>query len=289
MASARAPSVGAWRVIVVEDADRMTERTANVLLKAIEEPPPRTVWLLAAPSPLDVLVTIRSRCRPVRLRIPTVDAVAELLVNAHGLEPDAARIAAMAAQCHIGVARRLATDSTARAQRDRALALPEAASSVGGGVVAIAELVDGAKAEAERAGQQHEESHRTSLHRAHGIREGEKPPQTVRTQIDQALKSTRDDARRRATRHQRDILDRALLDLLSFYRDVLAVQYRSDLDLVNASHAKSVREAAATSSVEATLRRIDAVTQARERLGAAVAPALALEAMAVGLTLAGEE
>jgi DNA polymerase-3 subunit delta' len=284
--SSRAPSVGTWRVIIVEDADRMTERTSNVLLKAIEEPPARTVWLLSAPSPGDVIVTIRSRCRPVALRIPSVEAVAGLLTSADGVDPDAARIAAMAAQCHVGIARRLATDPAARAGRDKALALPEASGSVGGAVIAAGELVDAAKAEAERTSKEHESTHRAEVYRAYGLREEDSPPSQVKAQIDQALKGTKDDARRRATRHQRDVLDRALLDLLSYYRDVLSVQERAGLDLINASHTEQILQTAATSTVTTTLRRVDVVSEARARLAGGAAPALAIEAMAVGLALA---
>ncbi|MCC7128601.1 MAG: AAA family ATPase, partial [Microbacteriaceae bacterium] len=64
------PSVSRFRVVVIEDADRMTERTSNVLLKALEEPPPRTIWILCAPSEADLIPTIRSRVRTVRLKIP---------------------------------------------------------------------------------------------------------------------------------------------------------------------------------------------------------------------------
>jgi DNA polymerase-3 subunit delta' len=287
-AASRAPSVGQWRVIVVEDADRMTERTSNVLLKAIEEPPARTVWLLSAPSPMDVIVTIRSRCRQVALRIPSVEAVADLLVRTEGVDPASAREAAMAAQCHIGIARRLATDPEAKAQRDRVLTLPELAGSVGGAVIAAGELVSGAKVEAERVAHEREDSQRASLYRAFGVAEGDKPPPAVRSQIDQALKGSKDDTKRRATRFQRDVLDRALLDLLSYYRDVLSVQEHSGVDLVNASHLEQIARTAETSTAASTLRRVDAIAEARDRLAGNVAPALAIEAMAVGLALAGE-
>ncbi|MDR1151987.1 MAG: DNA polymerase III subunit delta' [Bifidobacteriaceae bacterium] len=288
-AASRAPSVGRWRVVVVEDADRMTERTSNVLLKAIEEPPARTVWLLSAPSPRDVIVTIRSRCRPVALGIPSVQAVAGLLERMDGVEPDQAREAAMAAQCHVGIARRLATDRQARDQRERVLMLPGRATSVGGAVIAAGELVDLAKGEAERVGRQRDDEHKAQLYRAHGLDEADRPPQAIRSQIDQALKGSKDEAKRRATRFQRDTLDRALLDLLSFYRDVLAVQERSGVDLINASHGAEVAQVAQTSTVEVTLRRVDAIAEARERLAGNVAPALAIEAMAVGLALAAGE
>jgi DNA polymerase-3 subunit delta' len=274
--------------VIVEDGDRMTERTSNVLLKAIEEPPPRTVWVLTAPSPRDVIVTIRSRCRPITLRIPSVEAVAALLEQTDHVEPDVARWAAQAAQCHIGIARRLATDPDARAQRERVLAIPARATSVGGAVIAAGELVEAAKAEAERVGQAQEAARKSELHRAYGVAEDEKAAPVVRGQIDQALKGSPQDAKRRATRFQRDVLDRALLDLLSFYRDVLSAQERSGVDLVNSTHADEIARTGETTDAATTLRRIEVIGEARERLAGNVAPALAIEAMAVGLALAGD-
>jgi len=140
----RRPWTGRWRVILVEDADRMAERTTNVLLKSIEEPPPQTVWLLCTPSADDVLPTIRSRCRLVTLRIPPADAVAELLVRRDGADPELAARAARASQSHIGLARHLATDADAWDRRRRLLLAPVSLRSVGDAVLAAASLVEAA-------------------------------------------------------------------------------------------------------------------------------------------------
>ncbi|MFB9837804.1 DNA polymerase III subunit delta', partial [Actinoallomurus acaciae] len=121
--AASSPTGGRWRVVLFEDADRSTEQAANALLKAIEEPPARTVWLLCAPSPDDLVVTIRSRCRLVTLRTPPADAVADVLVLRDGIDPDVAAEASRAAQGHIGRARRLATDEEARRRRAEVLAV----------------------------------------------------------------------------------------------------------------------------------------------------------------------
>jgi DNA polymerase-3 subunit delta' len=285
-AAARRPQAGRWRIVIVEDADRMTERTSNVLLKSIEEPPDHTVWLLAAPSPRDVIVTIRSRCRPVGLRIPPVDAVARLLVERDGIAPEKARAAAMAAQCHIGMARRLATDPEARARRAKVLEIPSQAASVGTAVIAAGELVDLAKKEAEQRSKDREVADAASVRRAYGLGEGEEPPAKLRAYLNQH-KTDDGEARRRTTRWQRDVLDRAMVDLLSFYRDVLSVQARSGVELVNATHTELVMDVAETSTIATTLRRVAVITQARERLAANVAPAIAVEAMTVGIALAG--
>jgi DNA polymerase-3 subunit delta' len=285
--AARKPSQGQWRVIIVEDADRMVERTSNVLLKAIEEPPDHTVWVLSAPSPRDVIVTVRSRCRPVSLRIPPVEGVTRLLVDQDGIDEDAARSAAMAAQCHIGMARRLATDPSARERRDLVLGIPRAASSVGGAVIAAGEVVDMAKAEAESRSKEREEQAAAATRRAHGLGEegAAAVPARLRSHLG-PLKADRDEVKRRTTRWQRDVLDRAMVDLLAFYRDVLSVQQGSGIDLINASHADEVARVAGTTSIAATLRSVDVIAEARLRLSGNVAPALALEGMAVGIALA---
>ena len=275
----RAPSQGRWRVIIVEDADRMVERTSNVLLKAIEEPPPRTVWLLCAPSPQDVVTTIRSRCRSVVLRVPPVADVAALLVARDGVDPQVADVAARAAQSHVGLARRLARDPEARERRGRSLQLAAAIRGVGDAVLAAADLVEVAAADAKAATADRDAAERTALLRTLGAEDGQALPPTLRAQVRQL----EEDQKRRATRAQRDVLDRALVDLLSMYRDVLVVQLGAGVDLVNVAEEAEVRRLAAESTAEQTIRRMDAIGEARERLAGNVAPLLAMEAMAVAL------
>ncbi|MEN5074204.1 DNA polymerase III subunit delta' [Isoptericola cucumis] len=277
--ASRTPSTGRFRVIVVEDADRMAERTTNVLLKAIEEPPPHTVWVLCAPSAQDVLPTIRSRCRGVVLRVPPAGDVADLLVRRDGVEPDVALAAARAAQSHVGLARRLARDPDARRRRDATLDVARRIRGVGDAVLAAGELVDVAKAEAVAAAAERDAVERAELMRGLGVQEGDTLPPRLRSQV----KQLEDDQKRRATRHQRDVLDRAMVDLLSLYRDVLVVQLGAEVELVNTQHAAAVRTLAADSTPEQTVRRMDAIGTARERLEGNVAPLLALEAMTVAL------
>ena len=275
----RAPSQGRWRVIVLEDADRMVERTSNVLLKAIEEPPPRTVWLLCAPSPQDVVVTIRSRCRGVALRIPPVADVAALLVARDVVDPVVADIAARAAQSHIGLARRLARDPGARERRAQTLHLAAGIRGVGDAVLAAGDLVDVATAESKAATEDRDAAEKRSLLHTLGAESAQTLPPSVRAQVRQL----EEDQKRRATRAQRDVLDRALLDLLSLYRDVLVVQLGAGVDLVNAAQEGDVRRLAAESTPEQTLRRMEAIGEARTRIAGNVAPLLAMEAMAVAL------
>ncbi|MCC2336307.1 DNA polymerase III subunit delta' [Cellulomonas wangsupingiae] len=275
----RSPSQGRWRVIVVEDADRFNDQSANVLLKAVEEPPPRTVWLLCAPSPEDVLVTIRSRSRSVALRVPPVDAVVELLVRRDGADPHVAQVAARAAQSHIGIARRLARDPQARAARASVLSLASRVRGVGDAVLAAGELVETAQADAKAATEERDAAERNELLRGMGAEGANTLPPSLRAQVRQL----EEEQKRRATRAQRDVLDRAMVDLLSLYRDVLVVQLGADVDLVNVEQEGEVRALAAGSTPEQTLRRMDAVGQARTRLAGNVAPLLAVEAMAIAL------
>ncbi|MBI9116015.1 DNA polymerase III subunit delta' [Sanguibacter suaedae] len=277
--ASRAPSQGRFRVVLVEDADRMAERTTNVLLKAIEEPPPRTVWLLCAPSPQDVMVTIRSRCRAVSLRVPPVDAVAALLVSRDGVDPDVAQACARAAQSHIGLARRLARDAGARQRRTSVLAIARRIRGVPDAVVAAGELVEVAQAEAKAATEERDATEKAELLRSLGAEAGQTLPPSLRSQV----KQLEDDQKRRATRRQRDVLDRSMLDLLSLYRDVLVVQLGADVDLVNVELDETVRSLAEESTAEQTVRRMDAIGVARTRLAGNVSPVLALEAMAVAL------
>jgi DNA polymerase III subunit delta' len=273
------PSLGRWRVLVVEDADRLNDTSGNLLLKAVEEPPPRTVWLLCAPSPDDVLITIRSRCRHVGLRVPPVRNVAELLVRRHGVDPAVAAFAARAAGSHVGVARRLALDEGARIRRREVLKLPSALSTVGTAVLAAAELVSVAAEEAKDATAERDAAERAALLHSLGAKGVGTLPPAVRAQV----KQLEENQKRRATRAQRDVLDRSLVDLLSLYRDVLVVQLGADVELVNAELGDEVQRLARSSPADVTVRRMDAIGVARERISANVAPLLAVEALMVEL------
>jgi DNA polymerase III subunit delta' len=278
--AALAPTRGRWQVTIVEDADRFTEQALNALLKALEEPPPRGVWLLCAPSVEDLLPTIRSRCRLVTLRIPPTEAVARHLER-EGVAPEVARFAARAAQGHIGRARRLAVDSEAARRRRDVLELPMELATIGGCFAAAERLVTAAKEEATAVSGALDGDEKAALREALGDIGGRgvaKP-----RGIAGALSDLEKRQRSRATRTQRDALDRALVDLAAFYRDVLIVQLGASVDLVNADLDRPLSRLAATSTPEATLRRIEAVLEAREAIDANVAPLLAVEAMAVAL------
>ncbi|SCK45656.1 DNA polymerase-3 subunit delta' [Streptomyces sp. WMMB 714] len=273
------PAGGRWQVIVLEDADRLTEGAGNVLLKAVEEPAPRTVWLLCAPSTEDVLPTIRSRCRHLALRTPPVDAVADLLMRRDGIEPEMASYAARATQGHIGRARRLATDDRARRRRAAVLRMPQRVADVGGALKAAQELIDAAAEDAKEVSEELDERETEELRAALGAEGKSRMPRGTAG----VMKDLQDKQKRRATRTQRDSLDLALTDLTGFYRDVLARQLGSGVALSNEEAAAAVAELASNSRPEQTLRRIEAVLACREALERNVAPLLAVEAMAMTL------
>lgn len=273
------PGSGAWRVVIVEDADRMAERTTNVLLKAIEEPPPFTVWMLCTPSPEDVMTTIRSRCRDVALAVPPASDVAALLVRRDGVAPEEALRAARAAQSHVGRARALATDSAVRRERDLLIGEALAIRGTADAVLAAHRVHAQAVAAAKKATGDRFEREEAELKRTLGIGEGARIPPAARAQ----LRELAENQKRRTTRAQRDELDRAMIDLLSLYRDVLTVQLGAGVDLVNQDFDEGIRAVAAESDPGQSVRRMDAIAQARTRLGGNVAPLLVLEAMMVAL------
>lgn len=278
--AALAPTRGRWQVTIVEDADRFTEQALNALLKSIEEPPPRAVWLLCAPSAEDLLPTIRSRCRLVTLRIPRVDELADHLAG-EGVDRAVAAFAARAAQSHVGRARRLARDPDAQRRRREVLEVPAQVATVGGCFTAAANLVDAARDDAAAVVESLDAAETTALKEALGDigGRGRSRPRGAAG----ALSDLEKRQRSRATRTQRDSLDRALLDLAAFYRDVLVVQLGADVELVNVDLAATVQRLAQASTPEATLRRIEAVLACREAVDLNVAPLLAVEAMALGL------
>ena len=284
--AAGSPVRGRWKVTVVEDADRLTESALNVLLKSIEEPPPRGVWLLCAPSAEDLLPTIRSRCRLVGLRTPSAHAVADVLTRRDGVDPAVAAFAAQAAQGHVGRARRLARDEGARNRRREVLSVPGDVRSVPACFVAAANLVDAAKEEATATIAELDEQETAALEAAlGGGTAGKGRPRGTAG----AFRELEDRQKSRATRLQRDALDRALTDLASYYRDVLLLQLgrgQAPVSLVNADQAPALARLAESSSPESTLRRLEAILECGRAIDANVAPQLAVEAMALAL-LAG--
>ncbi|MCX4882544.1 MULTISPECIES: DNA polymerase III subunit delta' [unclassified Streptomyces] len=273
------PANGRWQVILVEDAERLNEKSANAVLKAVEEPAPRTVWMLCAPSVEDVLPTIRSRCRHLSLLTPSVDAVADMLVRREGIEPPVAAIAARATQGHVDRARRLATDPAARERRAAVLKLPLRVAEIGSALRAAQELVDAAAEDARQLAEERDGRETEELKAAMGASQGGRMPRGTAG----VMKDLEDKQKRRRTRTQRDSLDLALTDLTGFYRDILALQLGSRVAIANVDAEDALERLARETSPESTLRRIEAIAACSDALDRNVAPLLAVEAMAMAL------
>ncbi|MBX7431246.1 DNA polymerase III subunit delta' [Mycobacterium sp. Y57] len=290
--ASRRPGTGRWQVVVVEDADRLTEGAANALLKVVEEPPPSTVFLLCAPSvdPEDIAITLRSRCRHVALVTPSVDAIARVLVDSDGLTEQDAAWAASVSGGHVGRARRLATDEQARQRRQRALGLAREAATPSRAFAAAEELVAAAEAEAKALTEDRNEAEAEELRTALGAGgTGKGTAGTMRGSTG-ALKDLERRQKSRQTRASRDALDRALIDLATYFRDALLVA--SGAGGVSANHpdmADKVAALAAHASPEKLLRCIEAVLECREALAVNVKPKFAVDAMVgtVGQALRG--
>lgn len=283
--AASTPTSGRWQVLVITDADRLTEAASNALLKAVEEPPPRTVFLLCTPSthPDDISVTIRSRCRVVALRQPAVDAVAAALAEREGVAPEVAAWAAAAAQGHVERARRLAADPQARQRRETVLGLPRKLTGIGACFDAAAALIEAAEAEAAAVVAGIDAAERAALETALGAGgTGRGAAGAFRGAAGQ-LKDLEKRQKSRATRAQRDALDRALVDLAGFYRDVLAIRFGADVTPVHTDYTALAEAAAARWSSESVLRRLEAVLACRTAIDSNVKPRVAVETMMLAL------
>lgn len=271
-----APSVGGWRVVVMEDADRLTESAANALLKAIEEPGARTVWLLCAPTLFDVLPTIRSRARHLQLRTPSSADVAQVLISRDGISPAMADFASRVSQGHIGRARHLASDESNRSRRNTIMNLPFTITDISSAFAAAATLVELATAEANAQSDARSEKESQEL----GLAWGQGATgRGMATGGAKALKELEKEQKSRATRMVRDSLDGALLDLATLYRDVLMVQSFHADSLINKEFAEKIEKLASQKSPEKILEKIDAIMQARTNLSFNAAPLLTVEAL----------
>jgi DNA polymerase-3 subunit delta' len=275
--SYRSPVASPWRIIIIEDSDRMAERTSNVLLKALEEPAARTIWILCAPSEADVIPTIRSRVRSVRLGVPPIADIAAMLVARDGVDPAIAEQSARHAQSHIGMARRLATSPEARDRRARSLELVLGIQAVSAAVMAAAEIVTLATDDATAYTEARDESERAEFLHSLGLAPGEAVPIGLRPQV----KNLEENQKRRATRSLRDGVDRVLTDLESLYRDILVVALGGEVSLTNPEFADGITQWLSRHDAAHAMRILDAIEVARGRIERNVTPLLSLEALFV--------
>jgi DNA polymerase-3 subunit delta' len=271
-----APSMGGWRVVVMEDADRLTESAANAMLKAIEEPGTRTVWLLCAPTLHDVLPTIRSRCRHIQLHTPSDNAVAQVLINRDGITPAMAQFAARVSQGHIGRAKYLALNESVRSTRTTIMNLPLQLNSLAAAFKAGQTLVDLATNQANESAGARDEREIAALQEAYG--KGA-TGRGMATGAAKAVKELEKEQKSRATRMVRDSIDGALLDIATFYRDVMMVQSGSVEAIINTDMADAIHAYAAKHPKHTTVDKMSAIMDARISLSHNAAPLLTCEAL----------
>jgi len=271
-----APSMGGWRVVVMEDADRLTESAANALLKAIEEPGTRTVWLLCAPTLHDLLPTIRSRCRHLQLRTPSLQAVTQVLINRDNIAPGMADFAARVSQGHIGRAKYLATNETVRSNRKLIMQLPLQLGSLAAAFQAAQTLVDLATQEANTSSEERDEREIEKLQEAYG--KGA-TGRGMATGGAKAVKELEKEQKSRSTRMVRDSIDGALLDIATFYRDVMMVQSGNTESMINTDMREKVESYAASHPSHSTILKITAIMDARTNMAQNAAPLVTCEAL----------
>jgi len=284
--AAMLPSLGQWNIIILEDADRLTTEAGNALLKAIEEPARLTMWILCAPSSKDVLITIKSRCRIVSLRTPPADEIAELLIKRDGIDKAMAHFAAHASLGHVGRAKLLATDEQVRERRSLVLQVPFELKDLPSCFAAAQRLVDAATEDADIATNEMDEKELDNLLRAYGQGAEGVSKTKVQRLASGAKKELEEGQKKRYKRITRDRLDLTLQELAAFYRDVLVLQTGADLELFHTEMKGSLQRFADSSSINSSIKRLDAVEATRRMLNSEAAPLLVLESMTVQLARA---
>ena len=277
--SEQMPATAPWRIIIIEDVDRMLERTTNVLLKEIEEPAEHCIWLLCAPSAQDVLPTIRSRTRIVNLAVPSASAVAEFLTSTTNVEPKIAQRAARLAEGHIGIAKLYATDKQVMTDRDELVVGVLNLARASDAVLLAGNLIDNAKAQAEVDASRTAADQEAEFRRINGLEPGERIPPKLRGAFNQIAK--KDDLKRLTTRRTRDVLDRALNSIASIYRDVAVLQNNAEdsVGLINLENRSAITELSVRLDRAGAVARLDEVAHARKRLAGNGNPLLVFESL----------
>lgn len=277
--SEQMPATAPWRIIIIEDVDRMLERTTNVLLKEIEEPAEHCIWLLCAPSAQDVLPTIRSRTRIVNLAVPSTQAVAGFLTSPTNVEPKVAQRAARLAEGHIGIAKLYATDERVMSDRDELVVGVLNLARASDAVLLAGNLIDNAKAQAEADANRITAGQEAEFRRINGLAPSDRIPPKLRGAFNQIAK--KDDVKRLVTRRTRDVLDRALNSIASIYRDVAVLQNNAEdsVGLINLENRSSITELSVRLNRAGAVTRLDEVAHARKRLAGNGNPLLVFESL----------
>lgn len=278
-ASEQMPATAPWRIIIIEDVDRMLERTTNVLLKEIEEPAEHCIWLLCTPSAQDVLPTIRSRTRIVNLAVPSTQAVAGFLTSTTNVEPKVAQRAARLAEGHIGIAKLYATDEQVMTDRDELVVGVLNLARASDAVLLAGSLIDNAKAQAEADASRITAGREAEFRRINGLAPNDRIPPKLRGAFNQIAK--KDDVKRLVTRRTRDVLDRALNSIASIYRDVAVLQNNAEdsVGLINLENRSPITELSVRLNRAGAVTRLDEVAHARKRLAGNGNPLLVFESL----------
>lgn len=286
--AARLPTVAPWRVIIIENADRLHPRAADVLLKTVEEPPERTVIIMCAPStdPRDFSQTLRSRCRHLYVPSPSEDEIVRILVDEEGATEHDARLAATASLRHVGRARLLVRTPEVQKRRAMAINLAELVFHGAQAFQAVGALLKAAEKEAVEAHKADDEAERAKLEKALGKGAKGKGAAKVLRGMASSVKQLEDDQKRRGTRRKRDMLDLVLVDLAGIYRDAMVVQSGADVQLTHPDFEGLAREIGGQVSAEGLVECQEAIAQCRERLGQNVTPAVAFNGMLGRIRLA---
>jgi DNA polymerase-3 subunit delta' len=275
--SIQMPAIGKYRIMVIEDADRMSERTSNLLLKSLEEPPKGTIWMICAPSESDLLPTIRSRVRRVQLKVPSVEAVALLLVEKYGIGVELAQQSAAQAQSHVGMARRLASNAGARDRRSQALQAVLSITDIPSAMAVSEVLAKLAESDGVQLTAEQDEAERKELFLSLGVSEESKLNPSSRAQ----LRRLEESQKRRATRSKRDGLDRILIDLMGLYRDVLTVQLGAGEPLINFDLIQEITKLANQSTQAQSIHNIEEIEKVRYRMERNVRDSYLLDSLAI--------
>ena len=277
--SEQMPATAPWRIIIIEDVDRMLERTTNVLLKEIEEPAEHCIWLLCAPSAQDVLPTIRSRTRIVNLAVPSTQAVAGFLTSTTNVEPKVAQRAARLAEGHIGIAKLYATDERVMSDRDELVVGVLNLARASDAVLLAGNLIDNAKVQAEAEVKVKAAEAEADFRRINGLGAKDRIPPKLRGAYNAIAK--KDELKRQTTRLTRDVLDRALNSIASIYRDVAVLQNNAEdsVGLINLENRSSITELSVRLTRGGAVRRLEDIAVARRRLAGNGNPVLVFEAL----------
>ncbi|MFC6147214.1 DNA polymerase III subunit delta' [Corynebacterium nasicanis] len=286
--AAKLPTVAPWRIIIIEDADRLTGPAADAILKVVEEPPERTVILLCAPSidPEDFSPTLRSRCRHLYVPYPSVDKIVALLIDDTGASPENARLAAIASGRHIGRARRLVSDPAAQQRRAAALNLAEMVFHRDEAFKAATGFLKNVDKQVKEMSDDEDATELTTLERSLGKGGRGKGTQKAMDGSAGALSDLEKAQKTRRNRRKRDFIDLALVDLTGLYRDALMISTGAAVDLTHPDFEGLSRELAEKVGMPGLVECLDAVSAARHHISVNVTPTIAVDGMLGRIRLA---